>query len=150
MTDVQTASPGQVSPQRLFKSRWELTGIARSIADKFSVSLQHYAWLARKHGIKTVFIDLLTPRILPELFDIERNRILADMCRQNLNGLLKRLPPPAKVRSAELKAEFAIRDTPDGEQGRMIGPTTVTVLLTDERGKKWLGVNRTETTLAQE
>ncbi len=149
MTDMQTTSPEQVLPQRLFKSRRELTGIARSIADKFSSSLQHYAWLARQHGINTVSVDLLTPRIFPEPFDIERNRILAAMCRQNLDELLKRLPPPAKVRSAELTAEFAIQDSLDGQQGRTIGPTKVTVLLTDERGKNWLGVKVTERTLDQ-
>lgn len=149
MTDVQTASPGQGSPQRLFRTRRELTGIARGIADKFSVSLQHYAWLARKHGIKTVAIDLLAPRISPEPFDIERNRMLADMCRENLNELLQRLPPPVKVLSAELTADFTIPGSADEEQREAMGPTTVTVLLTDERGKKWLGVNRTETTLAQ-
>jgi len=65
MTDAQTAPPGQGSPQQLFRSRRALTGIARSMADKFSVSRQHYSWLARKHGIKTVPIDLLTPRIFP-------------------------------------------------------------------------------------
>ncbi len=149
MTDVQTASPGQGSTQRLFRSRRDLTGIARSIADKFSVSVQHYAWLARKHGTKTVTIDLLTPRISPAPFDIERNQILADMCRGNLKELLRRLPPPAEVMSAELKAEFSIQDSADGEQSDTMGPTTVTVHLTDERGKKWLGVNRTEITLAQ-
>jgi len=133
----------------LFRSRRELTGIARSMADKFSVSLQHYAWLARKHGIKTVSIDLMAPRISPEPFDNERNRILADMCRENLNELLQRLPPPAKVMSADLTADFTIQGAADGEQSGEMGPTTVTVVLTDERGKKWLGVNRTETTLAQ-
>lgn len=149
MADMQTASPRQGSPQRLFKSRRELTGIARSIADKFSTSLQHYAWLAHHHGIETVTIDLLAPRISPEPFDIERNRILADMCRKNLNELLQRFPPPAKVVSAELTADFTIQGSADGKQSEAMGPTTVTVFLTDERGRKWLGVNTTKTTIAQ-
>jgi len=63
------------------------------------------------------------------------------MCRENLNDLLQRLPPPAKVMSAELTADFTIQGSAAGEQSREMGPTTVTVCLTDERGKKWIGVN---------
>lgn len=54
------------------------------------------------------------------------------------------MPPPAKLRSTGLKAEFAVPDAADGVQGGKIGPTRATVLLTDECGKKSIRVNVVE------
>jgi len=134
----------QQLPEQFFKSRRDLKGVACDIAHKFASSLQHYAWLARHHSVSVVTIDLFTQRILPEPFDIERNRILADMCGKNLDDLLKRLKPPAKVISAVLTAEFDIQDYIDDGHSESVGKTTVTVVLTDERGKLWAGVNASE------
>ena len=130
--------------ERFFKSRRDLKGIACSIAHKFASSLQHYAWLARHHGATVITVDLFTPHILPEPFDIERNRILAVMCRKNLDHLLKRLKPPIKVVSSVLTMEFDIQDHIDDGYSESVGLTTVTVVLTDERGKAWTGVNMSE------
>ncbi|MDD5100315.1 MAG: hypothetical protein PHP66_05130 [Syntrophales bacterium] len=150
MTESQPAAAEREPTGPFFKSRRELTGVARSIAHKFAFSLEHYAWLARHRGIPAVTMDLLQPQITPAPFDIERNRILANLCRQNLNELLKRLRPPAQVRSALLTAEFTLPDRLTDDSEDAMGRTTVTVVLTDEQGKEWAGTHVLERTLACE
>ena len=148
MTESRPAAAERESTGPFFKSRRELTGVARSIAHKFAFSLEHYAWLARHHGTPTVTVNLLQPEITPAPFDIERNRILAAMCRRNLHELLKRLRPPAQVLSALLTAEFTLPDRLTDDSEDAMERTTVTVVLTDEQGKEWMGTVVLEKTLA--
>lgn len=68
----------------------ELEGFAYNIAQKFAVSENHFAWLAWQHGVTTIEINLLTGTISPALFDIERNQILTNDCRRNLEWIRKK------------------------------------------------------------
>ncbi len=54
---------------------------ASGIAHMFACSAQRYAWLAYQYRVLTVTIDLWEMRTVPAEFDIERNRILAGMCK---------------------------------------------------------------------
>ncbi len=131
-------------------SRRNLKTFACGIAHKFACSAQHYAWLAHHYGIPQVTIDLLTLHIEPAKFDIERNRILAEQCRENLQYLLNSRQQSTTVSSAIIIAEFGI-DTyrEDVRLGPIIGESTFTVILTDDCGKKWRGAHKTELVLAQ-
>lgn len=126
-------------------SRRDLKTYASGIAHKFSCSAQHYAWLAHHYGISRVNIDLFTLSINPPEFDIERNRILAEQCRENLLYLLKSLTTPASVNSALLFAEFGFHDySKNGRFVATVGESTFSVILTDDRGKEWVGVQKDE------
>lgn len=131
-------------------SRRDLKTFACGIAHKFACSAQHYAWLAHHHGIRQVTIDLLSLRIEPAEFNIERNRILAGQCRENLLYLLDRWHQSSIVPTAVLNAEFGIDDySEDGRLCPCIGESIFTVILTDDCGKKWIGVHRDDHVLAQ-
>jgi hypothetical protein len=131
-------------------SRRDLKTFACGIAHKFACSAQHYAWLAHHHGIKQVTIDLLTLHIEPLEFNIERNRILSGYCKENLLYLLNKWHHSTIVTTAVLIADFGIDDfREDGRFGPYIGESTFTVILTDDCGKKWIGVQRDDHVLAQ-
>jgi len=130
-------------------SRRDLKTFACGIANKFAYSAQHYAWLAHHHGIQQVTIDLLSLHIEPAEFDIERNRILAGQCRENLLYLLNRWHQSTIVSTAILMANFGINDYREDALCPCIGKSTFTVILTDDCGKKWIGEHRDEHVLAQ-
>lgn len=137
--DISAPSDRKTAPPPA--SRRLLKGFAHDIAYKFARSTQHFAWLALRHRTRRVEIELFSPRIEPGLFDIGRNRVLAKMCRDNLAELLARLVPPATVSKAVLVADFGIDDVREvwGIQSSSIGRSTFTVVLTDDRGKEWVG-----------
>ncbi len=138
-----------IQPERLLGRRY-LKSFASGIAYMFASSATHYAWLAHHYGCSRVTIDLLTLAIEPAEFNIKRNQILAEMCRNSLMQSVKRLKPPACVASACLIAEFGIQDYALNEQGsESIGRSTTTVTLTDDRGKEWAAVNCFDRMLAQ-
>lgn len=131
-------------------SRRDLKTFACGIAHKFACSAQHYAWLAHHHCIQQVTIDLISLHIEPAEFDIERNRILAGQCKENLLCLLNRWHQSTIVSSAVLIAEFGIEDyRQDGLLCPCIGESLFTVILTDDCGKKWIGVHKDTHVLAQ-
>ncbi len=120
-------------------SRRYLKSFAFGTAHKFATSAAHYAWLAHHYGITRITIDLLAPSIEPAEFDIRRNRILASHCRDSLLRNVKRLKPPGAVTAATLIAEFGIHEYGVDDRFEWIGPSTFTVVLTDDRGKEWRG-----------
>jgi len=131
-------------------SRRDLKGFAGGIAHMFSCSAQHYAWLAHQFGISVGTVDLFFLRITPEEFDIGRNRTLAEQCRSTLLRNLERLKPPAAVTSAILTINFGIHDYRKKDTyGASIGASTFTVILTDDRGKEWVGTVADQRVLAQ-
>ena len=131
-------------------SRRNLKTFACGIAHKFACSAQHYAWLAHHYGIRQVSIDLLSLRIEPAEFDIERNRILAGYCNENILYLLNRWHQSTIIATAVLIADFGINDyREDGRFGPCVGESTFSVILTDDCGKKWVGVHRDDHVLAQ-
>lgn len=145
---TKTVEPCIQSKQPL--SRRYLKSFASGVAHMFMSSAGHYAWLAHHYGIARVTIDLLALKIEPAAFDIKRNRILAGMCHYSLLDSIKRLKPPAFVTSAHLAVEFGIKDYAINARGdEVVGRSTVTVILTDDRGKEWGVTNLTESMLAQ-
>ena len=118
--------------------RRELRGFAQSIAHKFSCSAEHYAFLAMHHNEPTVTIDLLTVAISPSVFDIERNRILAGFCRENLLQLVKKLAP-VELQMATLTAWFDNDNIKPHMKNYWYGWSRIVVELTDESGRSWTG-----------
>jgi hypothetical protein len=68
-----------------------LPGLLRNIASKFAVSAEHFNTLWCAHRPGRVEIDLLTGRIGPAAFAIDRNENLAAMCRDALKRNLESL-----------------------------------------------------------
>ncbi|WP_114416943.1 hypothetical protein [Marinospirillum perlucidum] len=66
-----------------------LRNIARNIAHKFSVSANHFAYLASSSEYQYAEIDLCSGQIIPVEYNLERNRILVEQCRSNLFCLLR-------------------------------------------------------------
>ncbi|WP_298031776.1 hypothetical protein [uncultured Desulfovibrio sp.] len=130
-------------------SRKHIKGFAGGIAHQFACSAQHYAWLAHKHHKQSVTIDLFKLRIEPSEFDIERNRNLAAMCRDNLLKNTAQLVPTAAVVSATMHADFGIGDYSAEGGAASIGRSVFTVRLVDDRGKEWVGVHEEARVLAQ-
>lgn len=126
----------ELSPQLLLGRRY-LKSFASGIAFQFAASAQHYAWQSYAHRLPHVVIDLLEPMIEPVLFDVERNRILAGMCRYTLQQNIKRLKPPGAVIAATLTADFGIDDYREDELCSTVGASIYTVTLVDDRGKPW-------------
>jgi len=124
------------SPPLLLGRRY-LKSFASGIAFQFASSAEHYAWQAYAHRSPHVFIDLLGPRIEPVLFDVERNRTLAGMCRNTLRYNIERLNPPGAVIAATLTADFGIDDYREDERYSSVGASIYTVTLVDDRGKPW-------------
>jgi len=143
---VDTVAP-QKGEENL--SRRYLKGFAGGTAHMFACSAQHYAWLAHRYGISHVTIDLLSLKIEPHEFDIERNRILAGHCRASLLRNLERLAQPAAVNSAFLTANFGVDDYREDDRCPSVGESSFTVVLTDDRGKEWRGVVTERRVLAQ-
>lgn len=117
--------------------RKHIKSFASGIAHMFASSAQHYAWLAHKLGIPMVTIDLLELRIEPAEFNTDRNRILAEMCQRTLFRNVEKLTPPGSVVSAVLSAQFGIDDYSDDNGAASIGESIFSVILTDDRDKKW-------------
>jgi len=117
--------------------RKHIKSFASGIAHMFACSAQHYAWLAYRHRLPTVAIDLLELRIEPSEFDIERNRTLAGMCQRTLLRNAGQLAPPGAVVTASLSAHFGIDDYSEDGRSASIGRSIFTVILTDDRGKEW-------------
>ncbi|SFW56216.1 hypothetical protein SAMN02910291_01853 [Desulfovibrio desulfuricans] len=117
--------------------RKHIKSFASGIAHMFACSAQHYAWLAYQNQLPTVTIDLLELRIEPAELDIERNRILAEMCQSTLHRNAGQLAPPGAVASAVLSAHFGIDDYSEDGRSASIGRSVFTLVLTDDRGKEW-------------
>ena len=114
-----------------------IKSFASGIAHMFACSAQHYAWLAYQHQMPSLTIDLLELKIEPAEFDIERNRVLAGMCQKSLLRNAGQLAPPSAVVSAVLSAHFGIDDYSEDGRSASISRSIFTVILTDDRGKKW-------------
>jgi hypothetical protein len=112
--------------------RKHIKSCASSIAHMFACSAQHYTWLAYQHQTSTVKIELLEIQIEPAEFDIERNRILAGMCRRSLLRNVGQLAPPGTVVSAVLSAHFGIDDYSEDGRAASIGRSVFTVILSDD------------------
>lgn len=136
-------------PEQRFGRRY-LKCYACGIAHKFACSASHYAWLAHHYGIPRITIDLLNLTITPAEFDIRRNRILAEMCRDNLLRNFKDLKPPSSVTAAVLVADFGIQNYEVDHRGaEWIGKSVIAVVLTDDRGREWRGENHSDHVIAQ-
>ncbi len=117
--------------------RKHIKSFASGIAHMFSCSAMHFAWIAYESKSPSVTIDLLTGKIEPSEFDIERNRILVGMCHSALQGNIKTLAPPGTINAANLTVNFGIDDYRTEGLTSTIGETTYGVTLTDDRGKNW-------------
>lgn len=126
-----------------------IKSFASGIAGSFSSAANHYAWLAYQCKSPYVIVDLLSPKIHPAEFDIERSRNLANMCRRQLQRNIKSLSPPGSVTSAVLTAEFRIDDIHQDGQTTTVGESIFTVTLVDDRGKEWRVELKIEEILAQ-
>lgn len=135
--------------ERQTMGRKQIKSFASGIAHMFASSAQHYGWLAYRHRLPVVTIDLLAICIRPAEFDIERNRNLAVMCRKTLLKNVQRLAPPGTVVAAILHVNFGIDDYVLDGLSATIGRSVVTVTLTDERGREWQAEHVQERTLVQ-
>lgn len=83
--------------------RWKhLYGVASSMLQKFADSAEHFAYLAQLHQLAEVEIDWLTMSFNPQVFDIDRNRNLVALCRDNL----ARLIPITDVQTVQLHVAY--------------------------------------------
>ena len=114
-------------------SRRNLKGIAGGIAHQFNCSTSYYAYQAVSEKQDQVQIDLLTLGISPNLFDVERNRILAGMCQSTLFGAITKWHD-LELREANLVIDFDFESL-DGKGIQV----RVVVTLCDEQGKLWIG-----------
>jgi len=119
----------------------KLRGFARDIAYKFAVSAAHYAYLAAENREPQVTIDLLGESIAPAVFDIERNRCLANQCRENLRYIVTRVNPVV-LKSAILTARFNIGVIKPGTMLAEATEVSYSVILTDGKGREWVGIYR--------
>ncbi len=117
----------------MVSSRRNLKGIAGGVAHQFNCSTSYYAYQAVVNKQPLARIDLLTLNISPELFAVERNRILAGMCQSTLWGAITRWPE-LELQSAEIVINFDL-----GSQDGKGVQAKVVVTLCDERGKLWIG-----------
>jgi hypothetical protein len=86
-----------------------LNGVARNVAHKFSASANHFAYMAYMHKIQSIRIDLLSGVIKPEIFHIDRNNNLVEMCMINLQTMLSGVRVNAEmVKEAYLDIYFEI------------------------------------------
>lgn len=129
--------------------RKQIKSFAGGIAHMFASSAQHYGWLAYRHRLPAVTIDLMAMRISPAEFDIERNRNLAVMCQKTLFQNVQRLTPPGAVIAAILHVDFGIDDYVGDGGAATMGRFVVTVTLTDDRGREWQVEYAQERTLIQ-
>ncbi len=65
-----------------------LRNAARNIAHKFSVSTNHFAYLALSGYSKSIVLDFITNEISPREYSIDRNHILLNQCKVNLERLV--------------------------------------------------------------
>ncbi|MHB8880452.1 MAG: hypothetical protein ACYC69_02960 [Thermodesulfovibrionales bacterium] len=118
--------------------RRSLQGFAYNIAQKFSVSAEHFAWLALDNKESVMTADLLTGAISPPVFDIERNRTLINMCGENLREIVTKAFP-AELNSAVLTARFGLE--PVGHfRGYARISAVYEVILVEESGVEVKGV----------
>lgn len=115
-----------------------LKSFASGIAYQFLCSCEHYAYMAYQHRVRIVEIDLLTLRISPDIFCIDRNLNLARICQRTLYRSIEWHAMQNKLTAAVIRANFGI-DTYTAVPDRIptIGKSTFTVILTDDRGKEW-------------
>lgn len=83
--------------------RWKaLYGVATSMLQKFADSAEHVAYLAQQHELAVVEIDWLAAAFNHATLDINRNRNLVEMCRDNLTRLI----PIADLQTAHLTIAY--------------------------------------------
>ncbi|WP_130414347.1 hypothetical protein [Fluviicoccus keumensis] len=111
----------------------KIRNVACGVAQKFAVSAEHFAFLARESGNHEVFVDLLTGGISPECFDIERNRIHVRRCVEFIKWHLDEIPGchPA---SAGLVVTFSSSDSPG-----WCFKADFRVIITSHDGTTWHG-----------
>lgn len=113
-----------------------LRGIAYNVAHVFAGSCEHYANMACEHQVRNVEIDLLADDIEPIVFDIRRNRILAERCGRMLADQV------ARTIGIKLQAARLVLDSRFDEPADGMVDAFVTVTITDDRGKDWGGDRR--------
>lgn len=95
--------------QSMSVSRRNLHSIARNIGHKFAYSAEHIAALAYSNGIEIVRADILNLMFEIDLFNIERNIKLLEMCKRNLLRNMEAYKP-FYLCSAKLMARFGIHE----------------------------------------
>jgi len=86
-----------------------LNGVARNVAHKFSASANYFAYMAYMHKIQRIRINLLSGKIEPGIFHIDRNNNLVEMCMKNLQTMLPGVRVNAEiVKEAYLNINFKI------------------------------------------
>lgn len=110
----------------------KLKGFACSIAHKFSCSAEYFCFMSYRDKQPVVNIDLLSLKIEPDSFNIERNRILVGYCRDNLLKLTER--HGLIIKNATLTCYFTENPT------TILNPARFEVCIIDEMDKEWCGV----------
>ena len=110
--------------------RRSLEGFAYNIAQKFTTSWEHIAWMALEHRAPVMTVDLLTGGISPAAFDIERNRILVGMCRETLRHIVTKVFP-ANLKLASLVARFGSEIIAESGVRQRIAASCIVTLVED-------------------
>jgi len=120
-----------------------INGVARNVAHKFSVSANHFAYMAYMHRIQSIRIDLLSGMIKPGVFLIDRNNKLINMCMKNLQTMLSGIGVSTEmVKEAYLDIYFEIpSDTINGNALDKI-PGVFEVKLIHTNGNRFRGIVR--------
>ncbi len=87
-----------------------LRNVARNIAHKFSVSANHFAYLASSGCSKSILLDFITQEIHPEEYSIERNHILLSQCKENLERIVSQ-EEMANIKKAYLIVDFCQKNS---------------------------------------
>ena len=111
-----------------------LKGLAHNLADKFSISCEHFAYLSDQHNIPTISMDLIQGTITPACFSSPRNLNLLRMCQGDLCHHMARTDANT-ILLASLEARFMrVADPVDAEPSVC---STVTVCITDTCHRQW-------------
>ena len=108
---------------------------ACSVAQKFAVSAEHFAFLADMHSVHQTEIDLLSGDISPPDMNIERNRIHVDRCVEHFKTQIIELAG-LSVASAILAVKFTDYV---GRGSNRVCKAEFLVTITGCDGRKWYG-----------
>jgi hypothetical protein len=111
----------------------KLKGLAHNLADKFSISCEHFAYRAISEGIPEITADLLDPSISPARLASERNLNLIRMCNRDILRYVGDFET-SPIRFASLTAAFHLCEETRSVERR------ITVSICDDRQRVWSAV----------
>jgi len=111
-----------------------MSGVTANVAYKFSVSCQHFVWLAQAHGLPRIEIDLLALTGKSPGFEAERNQMLLRSCRDFVLREAGRRVRGLELAAAVLELEWGVP-----EPGQASVPVNVIARLKDSSGANGAG-----------